>query len=165
MVGGPTSGTTPWLLNFDNTLLSSASALAISAGGQSFVVANIGTGSSNNLVYVNGNASRLAFGTVNVGTPSPAQTATVYNIGNLDLTLKTPYYVTNGFNAAFDVLNSSTCANGLMLAPSIPCTMNIQFTPQSLGGTSQQITVESDGYNGTTNNPILTVQGTGGGAV
>jgi hypothetical protein len=165
VVGGPTSGTTPWLLNFDNTTLSGASALAISAGGQSFVVGNIGTGSSNNLVYLNGNRSRLAFGTVNVGTPSPAQTATVYNIGNLDLTLKTPYYVTNGFNAAFDVLNSSTCANGLMLAPSIPCTMNIQFTPQSLGSTSQQITVESDGYNGTTNNPILTVQGSGGGAV
>jgi sugar lactone lactonase YvrE len=165
VVGGPTSGTTPWLLNFDNTLLSSASALAISAGGQSFVVANIGTGSSNNLVYLNGNRSRLAFGTVDVGTPSPAQTATVYNIGNLDLTLKTPYYVTNGFNAAFGVLNSSTCMNGLMLAPSLSCTMNIQFTPQSLGGTNQQITVESDGYNGTTNNPILTVQGTGGGAV
>ena len=34
VVGGPTSGTTPWLLNFDNTLLSSASALAISAGGK-----------------------------------------------------------------------------------------------------------------------------------
>jgi sugar lactone lactonase YvrE len=165
VVGGPTSGTTPWLLNFDNTLLSSASALAISAGGQSFVVANIGTGSSNNLVYVNGNASKLAFGTVNVGTPSPAQTATVYNIGNLDLTLKTPYYATNGFNAAFDVLNSSTCANGAMLAPSLSCTMNIRFTPQSLGSTNQQITVESDGYNGTTNNPVLTVQGTGGGAV
>jgi sugar lactone lactonase YvrE len=165
VVGGPTSGTTPWLLNFDNTTLSFPSALAISAGGQSFVVANIGGGSNNNLVYLNGNRSRLAFGTVNVGTPSPAQTATVYNIGNLDLTLKTPYYVTNGFNAAFGVLNSSTCANGLMLAPSISCTMNIQFTPQSLGGTNQQIIVQSDGYNGTVNNPILTVQGTGGGAV
>jgi hypothetical protein len=163
-VGGPTSGTTPWLVNFDNTTLSSASAFAISAGGQSFVVANIGTGSSNDLVYLNGNASKLAFGTVNVGTPSQPQTATVYNIGNLDLTLKTPYYVTNGFNAAFDVLNSSTCANNLMLAPSISCTMNVQFTPQSLGSTSQQIVVESDGYNGTTNNPVLTVQGTGGGA-
>jgi sugar lactone lactonase YvrE len=164
-VGGPTSGTTPWLVNFDNTTLSGASALAISAGGQSFVVASIGTGSTNNLLYLNGNASKLAFGTVNVGTPSPAQTATVYNIGNLDLNLRTPYYVTNGYNAAFDVLNSSTCTNALMLAPSISCTMNIQFTPQSLGSTSQQITVESDGYNGTTNNPVLTVQGSGGGAV
>jgi sugar lactone lactonase YvrE len=166
VVGGPTSGTTPWLLDFDNTTLSSASALAISAGGQSFVVTNIGLGSSNNLVYLNGNRSKLAFGEVNVGTPSQPQTASVYNIGNLDLTLKTPYYVTNGFNASFSVLNSSTCTNGLMLAPSIPCTMNIQFTPQSPGTTSQQITVESDGYNGTTNNPVLTVQGTGnGGAV
>jgi sugar lactone lactonase YvrE len=164
-VPGPQLPNGQYLVNFDNTTLVNASAMAISAGGQSFVVAGIGTGSTNNLLYLNGNRSRLAFGTVNVGTPSPAQTATVYNIGNLDLTLKTPYYVTNGFNAAFGVQNSSTCSNGLMLAPSVPCTMNIQFTPQSLGGTNQQIIVQSDGYNGTTNNPILTVQGTGGGAV
>jgi sugar lactone lactonase YvrE len=164
-VAGPQLNNNQFLVNFDNSTLSGASALAISAGGQSFVVASIGTGSTNNLLYLNGNASKLAFGTVNVGTPSPAQTATVYNIGNLDLTLKTPYFVTNRTNAAFDVLNSSTCTNGLLLPPSVPCTMNIQFTPQSLGGTNQQITVESDGYNGTVNNPILTVQGTGGGAV
>jgi hypothetical protein len=163
-VAGPQLPNDQYLVDFDNTGLAAASALAISAGGQSFLVANIGSGNSNNLVYLNGNRSRLAFGTVNVGTPSPAQTATVYNIGNMPLNLRTPYYVTNGFNAAFDVLNSSTCSNGLMLDPSMPCTMNIQFTPQSLGATSQQITVESDGYNGTTNNPILTVQGSGGGA-
>jgi hypothetical protein len=149
---------------FDNTTLTGASALAISAGGQSFVVAGIGTGNTNNLLYLNGNRSRLAFGTVNVGTPSQAQTATVYNIGNLDLTLKGPYYATNGFNAAFGVQNSSTCTNLLVLAPSVPCTMSIQFTPQSLGGTNQQITVLSNAYNGTANQPILTVQGTGGGA-
>ncbi|HXP07366.1 MAG TPA: hypothetical protein VN828_02670 [Acidobacteriaceae bacterium] len=164
-VAGPQLPNDQYLVQFDNTTLSAASALAISAGGQSFVVANIGTGSSNNLVYLNGNRSRLPFGNVTVGTPSQPQTATVYNIGNLDLTLKTPYYVTNGFNAAFSVLGSSTCGNGVMLAPSVPCTMNIQFTPQFLGATNQQIIVQSDGYNGTTNNPILTVAGTGGGAV
>jgi sugar lactone lactonase YvrE len=164
-IAGPQLPGVQYLVNFDNTTLTGASALAISAGGQSFVVAGIGTGSTNNLLFLNGNRSRLAFGTVDVGTPSPAQTATVYNIGNLDLNLKTPYYATNGFNAAFDVLNSSTCTNGLILARSVSCTMNIQFKPQSLGGTNQQITVQSDGYNGTTNNPILTVQGTGGGAV
>jgi hypothetical protein len=164
-VAGPQLPNDQYLVNFDNTTLTGASAMAISAGGQSFVVAGIGTGSTNNLLYLNGNRSRLAFGTVNVGTPSPAKTATVYNIGNLDLTLKTPYFVTNGFNAAFGVQNSSTCTNGLLLPPSVPCTMNIQFTPQSLGATNQQIIVQSDGYNGTVNNPILTVQGTGGGAV
>jgi hypothetical protein len=164
VVGGNGSGTTPWLMGFDNTNLSAASALAISAGGQSFVIANIGSGSSNELVYLNGNRSTLAFGGVPVGTPSPAQTASVYNIGNLDLTLKTPYYSTNGVNAAFSVLGSSTCTNGLLLAPSHPCTMNIQFTPQTLGATNQQITVDSDGYNGTTGNPVLVVRGTGSGA-
>jgi hypothetical protein len=165
VVAGPQLPNDQYPVNFDNTTLTQASALAISAGGQSFVVAGIGTGNTTTLLYLNGNRSRLAFGTVDVGTPSPAQTATVYNIGNLDLTLKTPYYVTNGFNAAFDVLNSSTCTSGLLLAPSVPCTINVQFKPQSLGATTQQIIVQSDGYNGTTNNPILTVRGTGGGAV
>jgi sugar lactone lactonase YvrE len=162
-VAGPQLPGDQYLVQFDNTKLSAASALAISAGGQSFVIANIGSGSSNQLVYLNGNRSTIGFGTVLVGTPSTPETATVYNIGNLDLTLKTPYFVTNGTNAAFSVLNSSTCSNGLMLPPSVPCTMNIQFKPQSVGFTSQNIIVESDGYNGTTNNPVLTVQGTGGG--
>jgi sugar lactone lactonase YvrE len=161
-VAGPQLPGDQYLVQFDNTKLTSATALAISAGGQSFVIANIGSG-GNELVYLNGNRSTIGFGTVLVGSPSTPETATVYNIGNLDLTLKTPYFVTNGANTAFSVLNSSTCSNGLMLPPSIPCTMNIRFTPQSLGFTSENIIVESDGYNGTTNNPVLTVQGTGGG--
>ena len=60
---------------------SAPSALAISAGAQSFVIANIGNGTVNSLVYLNGNSSTLAFGNVKTAT-SPSQTATVYNIGN-----------------------------------------------------------------------------------
>lgn len=160
-VPGPLVSTGPYLVQFNNADLSSASALAASAGAQSFLIADIGSGSSNKLVYLNGNRSTLNFGPVPVGSPSTPQTATVYNIGNLDLKLNTPYYTTNGVNAAFSVLPSSTCTNDLLLPPANSCSMNVQFTPQSLDPTSQQITVESDGYNGTTNNPILTVKGSG----
>ena len=135
------TGVASHLLDFDNTTLAAASALAISAGGQSFVISNIGTGSSNNLVYLNGNASTLAFGSVNAGSQSQPMTATEYNIGNLGLTLPSPFYTTNRPNAAFSVLGSSTCANFTTepLTSSNSCTINVQFTPQFIGQTTQQL--------------------------
>ena len=159
VVGGPTSGTTPWLLAFDNTTLSSPSALAISAGGQSFVIANIGAGNSNSLVYLNGNSSTLAFGNVPVRTTSPTQTATVYNIGNLDLTLSSPYYSPSLAGFPFHVVGSSTCANNLVLRPSIPCTIDVQFAPIANIHSTQQLKVNSDGYN--SGIPTLNLSGTG----
>jgi hypothetical protein len=157
------TGVAPYLVSFNNALLASASALGVSAGGQSFIIGNIGAGSSNSLVYVDGNRSTLSFGDVKVGSESPFQTATEYNIGNASLTLDTPYFTTNAANAAFSFLNSSTCTNGLVLAASHSCTMNIQFKPSFIGHTSQQITVDSSAYNvgSTSGAPILTVQGTG----
>jgi sugar lactone lactonase YvrE len=152
---------TSYLVDFNNTTLAAASALAISSGGQSFVIANIGTGSSNILVYANGNASTLSFGTIDVGSQSQPLTATEYNIGNLDLTLQTPFYITNFANPAFAVLGSSICGNGLELAPAASCTINVQFSPQFDGQTTEQIKVQSDGYNSGT--PVLTVKGTGAG--
>ena len=144
------------------TPLAGASALAISAGGQSFVIGNIGTGNTNSLLYVNGNASTLNFGTVPVDTQSPSLTATELNIGNDLLTLQTPYFTTNGANASFSILGSSTCANGLVISFSASCSIVAQFTPVASGLTAQQIVVGSDGYN--TNVPILTLQGNGTGS-
>jgi len=86
-------------------------------------------------------------------------TATENNIGNLDLTLNSPFYTTNGANAAFSVLGSSTCGNAVIIAPAVPCTINVQFTPQFIGQTTQQLNVDSDGYN--SGGPTLTLRGTG----
>ncbi len=129
------SGVASHLLEFDNATLAAASNLAISAGGQSFVIANIGTGSSNNLVYLNGNASTLAFGSVNAGSQSQPMTATEYNIGNVGLTLPSPFYTTGPPNAAFSVLGSSTCSNFTTepLTSSNSCTINVQFSPLFVG--------------------------------
>jgi hypothetical protein len=85
------------------------------------------------------------------------------------LTLSSPYYTTNGVNAAFSVLNvellnSTTCGNAVILDPAASCTINVQFTPDTLGLTTQQLKVKSDGYNGGSgaiNAPILTLRGTG----
>jgi sugar lactone lactonase YvrE len=154
-----------YVLNFDNSSLSAASALAISPGGDSFAIANIGQGNTNELVYLNGKRSTLSFGGVPLGTQSQPQTATEYNIGNLPLTLANPFYTVNTPNAAFNLLGSSTCGNGLVLTSPGSCTMNFEFTPQSIGHATQRIMVDSNGYNSGV--PILTVQGTGtsGGSV
>lgn len=148
-----------YLLPFTNTSLSAASALAISAGGQSFLIANIGTGSSNDLVYVNGNSSTLAFGSVDEGSQSQTMTANTYNIGNASVTLSNPYYVVNTPNAAFDVLGSSTCANSLVLTAAESCSLNVQFKPVAIGATTQQIKIDSSAYN--SGQPTLTLTGTG----
>ena len=130
VVPGPQLQNDNYLLPFDNSTLTGASALAISAGGQSFVIANIASTTSDNLVYLNGNRSTLAFGGVKVGSQSQTQTATEYNIGNLALTLQSPYYTTNTVNAAFDVLGSSTCAANLVLG--------LRFRAPSMSSSNQR---------------------------
>jgi sugar lactone lactonase YvrE len=158
------------LLQFDNSMLTAASGFASSAGGQSFVIANLAGPGSSNLVRLNGNRSTLAFGSVKVGSQSQPQTATVYNIGNLNLTLASPYYTTNGANPAFSILGSTQCDNGNFLAPSWSCNIDVEFIPQHIGLTTQQLTVMSDGYNGGSSSgtpPVLVLRGTGtaGGSV
>jgi sugar lactone lactonase YvrE len=163
-----TTGLATHLLEFDNSALVYTSAFAISAGGQSFVLTTLGNTPSDNLVYLNGNRSTLAFGGVKVGNQSQTQTATEYNIGNMPLALSSPYYTTDGVNAAFSVLGSTTCGNGKVLDSSASCTINVQFTPDTIGQTTQQLTVNSNGYNGGStaiNAPILTLRGTGNAAV
>jgi sugar lactone lactonase YvrE len=163
------SGVAPHLVEFDNSLLAAASAMGTSAGAQSFIIANIGAGSSNSLVYINGNRSTLLFGDVKVETPSAVQTATEYNIGDSPITFNNPFYTTNPANKAFAVLPSSTCGAGVVLQPSQSCTINVQFTPTADGSTSQDITVQSNAYNpgAPSGAPILRVAGTGtgGGAI
>jgi sugar lactone lactonase YvrE len=152
----------PHLVEFNNSLLAQASAMGMSAGGQSFIIANIGAGSSNSLVYIDGNRSTLAFGGVEHGT-SAVLTATEYNIGDSPITLGTPFYTTNVANKAFTVLPSSTCSDGVVLKAAQSCTLNVQFAPTALGQTSQDITVQSNAYNpgAPSGAPILRVVGTG----
>jgi sugar lactone lactonase YvrE len=164
VVPGPTSTQPVHLLTFDNSGLTAASGFANSAGGQSFIIANLAGPGSSNLVRLNGNRSTLAFGNVKVGSQSQPQTANVYNIGNLNMTLSSPYYTTNGANAAFSILGSTQCDNGNFLAPSWSCNIDVEFIPQYIGLTTQQLTVQSNGYNGGSGvgtPPVLVLRGTG----
>ena len=157
----PPSGAS-YLLNFDGSALAAPSAMVSSAGSQSFVIANIGGGSSNNLVYLNGNSSTLAFGNQGLKTQSQTMTATVANIGNQTLTLSRPnYYKLITANAAFSILGSSTCSAGDSLSSSTTCSINVQFDPTVAGAQSEKLTISSNAYNSGT--PVSTFNGTGTG--
>jgi len=149
----------PYLLNFNNSALGAANGFAISAGGQSFVVANTGAGGTGDLVLLNGNASTLSFGGVTTETQSQPLTATVANIGNLNLTLGNPFYSTALANPEFSILGSSTCGNNITVNVGTSCSINVEFNPAIVGQASEQLTLNSTAYN--TGVPVLTLQGTG----
>jgi sugar lactone lactonase YvrE len=153
------SGVAPHLMEFANTTLVGASAMANSAGGQGFVIASVGQGTTNNLLHVNGNSSTLKFGNVTAGTGSQPLTATEYNIGNAPMTMDSPFYTVTKPNAAYAILGSSTCDGAPAISPSGSCTINVQFTPQFIGYSTSQIMIDSSAYNTAT--PVLGFQGTG----
>jgi hypothetical protein len=141
--------------------LSFPSALAASAGAQNFVIANIGNGNSNTLVYLNGSSSTLAFGDV-ARRQSKTLPATVVSIGTENLTLGSPYLEEIVNNSAFTIARAgTTCGNGLELEPATTCNINVQFTPMVAGPTTESAVVESNAYNNGT--AILNFTGTGAG--
>jgi sugar lactone lactonase YvrE len=150
----PTTGDS-YPVGFVNTSLAAASALASSAGGQSFVIANIGNGTSNSLVYLNGNVASIAFGNVPVGTTSPVQTVNLYNIGNADLTLVTSFV---NPSSVFTV-TSSNCAEDTVLNPGGTCYGNLDFKPAAAKAYTGKISVDTTAYNNGT--PVADLSGTG----
>jgi sugar lactone lactonase YvrE len=148
-------------LSFAGASLAAPSALVSSAGSQSFVIANIGDGNSNSLIYLNGNSATLAFGNQATNSTSQTQTATVANIGNQNLTLSRPAYTITNSNRAFSILGSSTCTANDTLTSSSTCTLNVQFAPTAAGAQAEQVTVQSRAYNNGTPQLNLTGAGTG----
>jgi hypothetical protein len=160
----PAAGGSSHLLSFDGSALASPAEMAFSAGSQSLVISNIGSGNNNSLVFLNGNSSTLAFGNQTKGTTSAAMTATVANIGNQNLVLPNKYNTITKTGSAFTILGSSNCANKT-LTTATTCSVNVQFAPTTTGAQSEQMTINSNAYN--TNVPLMTFSGTGttGGSV
>ncbi len=147
-----------YLVTFSTTL-SSPSSMAASAGAQSFVIANVGNGTANSLVYLNGNSSTLAFGNVRE-RQTKTLPATVHNIGNQEFTLGSPYLDQLVDNPAFTISRfGGSCSNGLLLDPAGSCTIEVNFTPTALGFTSAVAAVQSTAYNN--GFPIINFNGTG----
>ena len=103
------------------------SALASSAGSQSFVVANLGGGTANNLVYLNGNSVTFTFGSQANNSVSASQTATVANIGNQPMTLSNNSYYNPNPIPGFGLQTGSTCANGDIYTSLTSCLFAVEF--------------------------------------
>ncbi len=158
-----TNQTSTLLAIANSSALSYPSALASSAGAQSFVVANLGGGSANNLVYLNGNSVSFAFASQANNSISASQTATVANIGNQSLTLSS---TGNGYYSpkpipGFGLGTTTTCANGDVYTSLTSCLFAVEFEPTSkyTGVQSEQVTINSNAYNSGT--PAINLTGTG----
>ncbi len=141
-----------------STTLSAPSAMAASAGTQSFVISNVGNATSNSLVYLNGNSSTLAFGNV-AERRTATLPATVHNIGNVEFTLGNPYLDQLVDNPAFTISRGTTCSNNGELDPATSCVIEVTFAPTAVGFTSAEAAVESSAYNNGI--PIVNFNGTG----
>ena len=78
----------------------------------------------------------LAFGSMNVGTTSTAQTATLSNTGNAPLTLGSIATGSTEF-----AVSGGTCSAGGSVAASASCTVNLTFTPSAAGARSATLVV------------------------
>jgi hypothetical protein len=145
-------------VGFVNTSLSAPSALANSAGGQSFVVANIGNGTSNSLVYLNGSSSAFAFPNQKINTTSATEITALHNIGNASITLSKPFYNLTG-SSVFSEVSTSTCGNHDAVASAASCTTNLQFRPTAVQTYAGQLSIVSTAYNNGI--PVLNLSGTG----
>jgi hypothetical protein len=145
VVGGTSSGVFPTVNPIQDS----------NAGGDDAFVAKISPGS---VPAVTLSASSLAFGNQTVSESSPAQSLTVTNSGNADLSISTAGVI--GTNATDFSTNTDTCS-GSNLAPSGTCAIGVTFTPTATGPRTATliITDNNNGVVGSTQSVALT--GTG----
>ena len=94
-------------------------------------------------------ATTLNFGSLLVGATSPAQTLTISNVGSGVMTVASVTLVGSGYT------QTNNCTT---VAPGATCSVNIVFTPASVGGLVANLIVASDG----SANPLAVIlNGTG----
>ena len=101
----------------------------------------------------------LAFGNVNVASPSAAQSLVFSNDGDTALTFGSPLYTSAGNTGDFSIASSSTCAAAGTVAPGSTCLLSATFTPTAIGARSDVLTIAGNAANAS---PITaTLVGTG----
>jgi hypothetical protein len=99
--------------------------------------------------------SSKAFGNVNVGSSSSAQTFTITNTGNVSLGIGT--ITISGTNASEFTKSNDNC-DSATVTPGGTCTLQVTFSPTSLGSKSATLSIPSNDPDGTTN---VALTGTG----
>lgn len=122
---------TPTLIGLRNGNLT----ITTNAPGGPQVVALSGTGTS---PAVQITPSSLDFGSLAVGTPSSPQTVTITNTGNVALTF-------SSIAANNDFAATDTCPDSpATLAPNTSCTVDVIFTPTTMGTRNGTLTFSDD---------------------
>jgi len=129
-------------VTFSPTVMGTASAsvsITDNAAGspQAVTLSGVGTGTPGAMV----SPSTLDFGTLPVGTTSPAQSVTLTNNGNVTLTITAIGFTGPDANA-FAQTNSSNC--GTSLAVDASCTIDVTFTPTSVGTASASLSISDN---------------------
>jgi sugar lactone lactonase YvrE len=100
---------------------------------------------NNRLLFVNVSGSALTFPITASGATSPAQTATVTNLGDQPLAFSAnPTYTANFSENAAD---TNPCTSTTSLSSGASCDVSVQFTPQSIGSLSAGIAVTNNTLN------------------
>ncbi len=135
------------------------SGITAPAGVTVDAAANVYVSDTNNLYAVNRTqAGAFDFGSVNVGSSSAAQTLTVTNVGNGQLTL-TNLAVTGGFSQ--QPSGGTDCTGSTQLAKGTSCAIAIVFTPTGNGGASGTVTLTDNALNNTSSTQSATLSGIG----
>lgn len=91
----------------------------------------------------------LAFGSVNLGTTSSGQTATLSNTGTAALTLGSLSTGSSEFT-----LSGGSCAAGASLAPGASCTAQLSFTPAAAGSRSASLVITHNASGGSSSTSL-----------
>ncbi len=118
-------------------------ALAVSTAGNLYV-ADSGAA---NVTQIQRTAGALAFGNVNVGSSSAAQSLVFSNDGDTTLTFGSPLYTAAGNTTDFAIASSSTCAAGATVLSGSTCLLSATFSPTANGSRSDVLTLASNAAN------------------
>jgi sugar lactone lactonase YvrE len=115
--------------------------------------------SNNRILEVNISGATLIFPNTNVSATSAPQTATVTNLGDESLVFSAnPTYTANFSNNAAD---TNPCTSSTSLIAGIECDVAINFTPQTSGSLSTNITLTNNTLNVPNSTQLVAVSGTG----
>jgi len=124
------------------------------AAGSPQTAALSGVGTAPSVTF---STSTISFGTISVGTTSPAGGVTLFNMGNATLSISS--ITITGTNAA-DFAQTNTCGAAVMAANN--CTISVTFTPSAAGTRTAAISI-TDSATGSPQSVSLTGTGTTGG--
>lgn len=81
-----------------------------------------------------------SFGSIEVGTTSPATTFTISNTTGVNMVLGTPWFTRGNPAASPFPVSPGTCGDGVTLPPGTNCTFTAAFAPTAVGAVADTLT-------------------------